>query len=68
MGTQATQSEMRDWYIKVFGATATQGTPNFITASLPGVGTYYLDPRDDILVVVQAFDVEVAAEALTAVP
>jgi catechol 2,3-dioxygenase-like lactoylglutathione lyase family enzyme len=38
MGTQATQSEMRDWYVKVFGATATQGTPNFITASLPGVG------------------------------
>lgn len=38
------------------------------SASLPGVGTYYLDPRDDILVVVQAFDVEVAAEALTAAP
>jgi catechol 2,3-dioxygenase-like lactoylglutathione lyase family enzyme len=38
MGTKETQSEMRDWYVKVFGATATQGTPNFITASLPGVG------------------------------
>jgi catechol 2,3-dioxygenase-like lactoylglutathione lyase family enzyme len=38
MGTQATQSEMRDWYIKVFGAVAAQGTPNFLTATLPGVG------------------------------
>jgi len=35
---------------------------------LPSVGTFYLDPRDDILVVVQAFDVEVAEEALAAVP
>ena len=37
-GTQ--QAEMRDWYVKVFGATpaATQANPNFITANLPGVG------------------------------
>jgi len=35
---------------------------------LPSVGTFYLDPRDDVLVVVQALDVEVAAEALAAVP
>ena len=34
---------------------------------LPSVGTFYLDPRDDILVVVQAFDVGVAEEALGAV-
>jgi catechol 2,3-dioxygenase-like lactoylglutathione lyase family enzyme len=33
------QAEMRDWYIKVFGATAATGAnPNFITANLPGVG------------------------------
>jgi len=33
------QAEMRDWYVKVFGATAAAGTnPNFITANLPGVG------------------------------
>ena len=33
------QAEMRDWYIKVFGATAAAGAnPNFITANLPGVG------------------------------
>jgi hypothetical protein len=38
------------------------------SASLPSVGTYYLDPRDDILIVVQAFDVETATEALAAVP
>ena len=36
-GTQP--SEMRDWYIKVFGATAAPAAnPNFITANLPGVG------------------------------
>jgi hypothetical protein len=36
-GTQ--QAEMRDWYVKVFGATAAPpGNPNFITANLPGVG------------------------------
>ena len=36
-GTQ--QTEMRDWYVKVFGATpAPMGNPNFITANLPGVG------------------------------
>jgi catechol 2,3-dioxygenase-like lactoylglutathione lyase family enzyme len=36
-GTQ--QTEMRDWYVKVFGATAAPpGNPNFITANLPGVG------------------------------
>jgi catechol 2,3-dioxygenase-like lactoylglutathione lyase family enzyme len=36
-GTQ--QAEMRDWYVKVFGATAaTAANPNFITANLPGVG------------------------------
>jgi catechol 2,3-dioxygenase-like lactoylglutathione lyase family enzyme len=36
-GTQ--QAEMRDWYIKVFGATAaTSANPNFVTANLPGVG------------------------------
>ena len=36
-GTQ--QAEMRDWYVKVFGATAaTSANPNFITANLPGVG------------------------------
>ena len=36
-GTQ--QAEMRDWYVKVFGATAAaQANPNFITANLPGVG------------------------------
>ena len=30
---------MRDWYVKVFGATAaTSANPNFITANLPGVG------------------------------
>ena len=39
MGTQQTQAEMRDWYVKVFGATAAAGAnPNFITANLPGVG------------------------------
>jgi catechol 2,3-dioxygenase-like lactoylglutathione lyase family enzyme len=33
------QAEMRDWYVKVFGATAAAGAnPNFITANLPGVG------------------------------
>ena len=33
------QTEMRDWYVKVFGATAAPpGNPNFITANLPGVG------------------------------
>jgi len=33
------QAEMRDWYVKVFGATAaTTANPNFITANLPGVG------------------------------
>ena len=32
-------SEMRDWYVKVFGATpAPPANPNFITANLPGVG------------------------------
>lgn len=37
-GTQ--QAEMRDWYVKVFGATVATGpgNPNFITANLPGVG------------------------------
>ncbi len=36
-GTQ--QTEMRDWYVKVFGATAAPAAnPNFITANLPGVG------------------------------
>ena len=36
-GTQ--QTEMRDWYVKVFGATpAPPANPNFITANLPGVG------------------------------
>jgi catechol 2,3-dioxygenase-like lactoylglutathione lyase family enzyme len=36
-GTQ--QAEMRDWYVKVFGATAAApANPNFITANLPGVG------------------------------
>jgi catechol 2,3-dioxygenase-like lactoylglutathione lyase family enzyme len=36
-GTQ--QAEMRDWYVKVFGATAAAAAnPNFITANLPGVG------------------------------
>jgi catechol 2,3-dioxygenase-like lactoylglutathione lyase family enzyme len=33
------QAEMRDWYVKVFGATPAAGAnPNFITANLPGVG------------------------------
>jgi catechol 2,3-dioxygenase-like lactoylglutathione lyase family enzyme len=33
------QAEMRDWYVKVFGATAAPpANPNFITANLPGVG------------------------------
>ena len=33
------QAEMRDWYVKVFGATAAAAAnPNFITANLPGVG------------------------------
>ena len=33
------QTEMRDWYVKVFGATAAPpANPNFITANLPGVG------------------------------
>jgi catechol 2,3-dioxygenase-like lactoylglutathione lyase family enzyme len=33
------QAEMRDWYIKVFGATAAAGAnPNFISANLPGLG------------------------------
>jgi hypothetical protein len=55
--------------VSVSGATLANRTVTVIeSASLPGVGTYYLDPRDDILVVVQAFDVEVAAEALAAVP
>ena len=32
------QTEMRDWYVKVFGATAVAGAnPNFISANLPGV-------------------------------
>jgi catechol 2,3-dioxygenase-like lactoylglutathione lyase family enzyme len=32
------QAEMRDWYIKVFGATAAAGAnPNFISANLPGL-------------------------------
>lgn len=32
------QTEMRDWYMKVFGATAATGAnPNFISANLPGV-------------------------------
>jgi catechol 2,3-dioxygenase-like lactoylglutathione lyase family enzyme len=36
-GTQ--QAEMRDWYVKTFGATAAAAAnPNFITANLPGVG------------------------------
>ena len=36
-GTQ--QTEMRDWYVKTFGATAAAAAnPNFITANLPGVG------------------------------
>jgi catechol 2,3-dioxygenase-like lactoylglutathione lyase family enzyme len=36
-GTQ--QAEMRDWYVKVFGATAAPpANPNFISANLPGVG------------------------------
>jgi hypothetical protein len=38
------------------------------SASLASVGTFYLDPRDDILIVVQAFGDDVAAEALAAVP
>ena len=38
------------------------------SASLASVGTFYVDPRDDVLIVVQAFDVEVAEEAFTAVP
>ncbi len=34
----AGQAEMRDWYIKVFGATAAAGAnPNFVSANLPGV-------------------------------
>jgi catechol 2,3-dioxygenase-like lactoylglutathione lyase family enzyme len=33
------QAQMREWYVKVFGATAAPpGNPNFITANLPGVG------------------------------
>ena len=32
------QAEMRDWYVKVFGATVAAGAnPNFISANLPGV-------------------------------
>jgi catechol 2,3-dioxygenase-like lactoylglutathione lyase family enzyme len=39
MGAQQAQAEMRDWYVKVFGATAAAAAnPNFITANLPGVG------------------------------
>lgn len=36
--------------------------------SLASVGTFYVDPRDDVLFVVQAFDVEVAEEAFAAIP
>lgn len=33
------QAEMREWYVKVFGATAAPpANPNFISATLPGVG------------------------------
>ncbi len=35
----AQPAEMRDWYVKVFGAAAAAAAnPNFITANLPGVG------------------------------
>jgi hypothetical protein len=32
------------------------------------LGTFYLDPRGDVLIVVQAFDLAVAVEALASVP
>jgi catechol 2,3-dioxygenase-like lactoylglutathione lyase family enzyme len=57
MGTKETQSEMRDWYVKVFGATATQGTPNFITASLPGVGlNFSISPNTPVPTAGRALD------------
>jgi catechol 2,3-dioxygenase-like lactoylglutathione lyase family enzyme len=48
-GTQ--QTEMRDWYVKVFGATAAAagGNPNFITANLPGVGLNFSVAKEPTL-------------------
>ena len=44
-GTQ--QAEMRDWYIKVFGAAAAASpNPNFITATLPGVGLNFSPSKE----------------------
>jgi catechol 2,3-dioxygenase-like lactoylglutathione lyase family enzyme len=31
-------TEMQAWYVKVFGATAGRGNPDFVPASLPGIG------------------------------
>lgn len=57
MGTQATQTEMRDWYIKVFGAVAAQGTPNFLTATLPGVGlNFSISPNTPVPTTGRALD------------
>jgi catechol 2,3-dioxygenase-like lactoylglutathione lyase family enzyme len=40
------QAEMRDWYVKIFGATAAPpANPNFITANLPGVGLNFTQTK-----------------------
>jgi catechol 2,3-dioxygenase-like lactoylglutathione lyase family enzyme len=39
--------EMRDWYVKTFGATAAPpANPNFITATLPGVGLNFSTSKE----------------------
>ena len=40
-------NEMRDWYVKTFGATAAPpANPNFITANLPGVGLNFSTSKE----------------------
>ncbi len=40
-------NEMRDWYVKTFGATsAPAANPNFITANLPGVGLNFSTSKE----------------------
>lgn len=55
-GTQ--QAEMRDWYVKVFGATpAAAANPNFITANLPGVGlNFSVSPEPTVPTAGRALD------------
>ena len=55
-GTQ--QTEMRDWYVKVFGATAAAAAnPNFITANLPGVGlNFSVSPAPTVATAGRALD------------